>query len=201
MLKNYSLKLKILITAGLISLMPLITMAEDKPVATSTPTKAEVEAAKKQEKKDEISKQVADTINTSSALVSKIQDLEGRVTDRVSILSASSSLSQEAQNKIAAKQKTLDDILTSANDIINNILPKQGTALVNASKPAKALKIFKDEVGKVKAEIIDAHKVLLDIIDLIKKEAKVETSQDGGDNTATSSDATASSTVDDSSSN
>ncbi len=127
--------------------------------------------SKKEQKKEDIKKQLADTIDTCSGLVAKIQDLENRVTDRENILVLDNILAEETKIKLDLIQTKLDTILLAANEEVNNILPKLAAATANSSKPAKPEKDFKKEVNKFKTEIIDAHTLVLQMINLIKRDS------------------------------
>lgn len=185
---------KILVCLVFVFLAPMAAFArESVPEATTTPTKSELEA-KKAEKKDEIRKQLSDTLNVCSALINKIQNLEERVLERESVVISQANLSEETQNEIGLKHKKLEEVLASANQRTNDTLPKLAEAVLDSEKPAKAVQNFKKEVNKIKAELISAHKLVTEIIDLIKKETlKVESKESGDDEVdeaATTSDKT-----------
>jgi hypothetical protein len=196
-----NLKFKKLLVAGIISAMPFVALANEADnseaaviKADATMTKAALEA-KKDERKDNIRKQLNDTIELCSALINKIQNISKRVYEREAIVIGQGNLSLESKEKMDLLKKKLDENLASANDKIENSLPKLAEALVNATKPAKPVKDFRKEVNKVKEEIISAHKLVIEMIDLVKKETiKSETeegeSSDEGE-TATTSEQTA----------
>ena len=157
--------------------MPFAAFAHEAPQAEATTTKSIAEI-KKEEKRQEISKQLTDTINICAALINKIQDLENRVLDRVAILASNGSISKELQDKIDAKQKSLDDVLANANNRVENNLPKLSDAILNATKTAKPVKDFKAEVNKIKADLINSHKLVVELIGLVKTETATTTSDE-----------------------
>ncbi|MDO8493648.1 MAG: hypothetical protein Q7S19_03855 [bacterium] len=164
---------KILLYTTLLFALPFVTLAHaGHDHATTT----------EMQKKDEISKQLEDTINICAALINKIQDLENRVLQRVGILASDGSLSDEVQDQIDAKRESLDEVLVSANDRVNNNLPKLSDLVLNGDKPAKPVKNFKSEVSKIKVDLINSHKLIVEIIELIKKDMLID------DNTATTTD-------------
>lgn len=166
------MKNKILFCLSLLLFVPMISLASE---ATTTPliggqAKSVLEIVQKDEKKEEIRKQLNDTIDLCSALISKIQVLEERVLERVGILVSWGNLSKDSQAKIDEIQKKLDETIASANDRVNNKLPKLAETVMNASKPNKSVAAFKKEVNNIKSEITTAHKLVVDMIFVVKKE-------------------------------
>lgn len=181
-MKGYSLKIKILLIVGLVLLMPSASFAHeghDHEATTTDSVQSSVEAAavkalsenqKKDEKKDNIRKQLNDTIELCSALISKISNLANRVSEREEIIISQGNWTEESKKKLDLLQAELEKTLASANDKIDNSLPKLADTLVNSTKPAKPLKEFRAGVKKVKQDIVTAHKLIIEMIELVKRE-------------------------------
>ena len=162
MIKN----MKLFYIALLVTLvLPLASLAANEPITS------QLEVPKKDEKKEEIRKQINDTVDICGSLINKIQSLAKRIAERKSILVSQDNLSKEAKESIDSKLKEMDEMLAGASDRTNNGLPKLGESLLGSSKPLKVMKDFRKEVNKIKIEIKTAHKLLIEIIDLIKKES------------------------------
>lgn len=170
-MQNNSLKIKIILIAGLLFVTPLAVFADE-----ATTTKSFLEEVQKDEKKEEIRKQLKDTIDLCSALVSKIQNLSKRISEREAILVEQKNLSEKSKDKIDAIQERLDAVLEGANERINDNLVNLAELILDSNKPAKFVKDFRKEVNKVKTELVTARKLVVEMIDLVKKESlQVET--------------------------
>ncbi|MBI3632158.1 MAG: hypothetical protein HY225_01800 [Candidatus Vogelbacteria bacterium] len=172
------MKNKILFIVGLSLSLPLISLAKESdisliPAPEATAATSTIESPKVDNKKDELRKQLTDTINTYSAVVNSLTRLSQRITEREDILTAQNNLSQEAKDNIDAKKRALNDNLTSLNDQINIDLTKEGDLVATSIKPSKKLPGFKKEAYKIKLEIISAHKLLTQIINSVIKESLV----------------------------
>jgi 2C-methyl-D-erythritol 2,4-cyclodiphosphate synthase len=162
------MKYKTLLFAIPLLFLPMISMAEAEVVATTTEV---VEAPKLTEQQEALKKQLADTINIYSATVNSIKRLAGRVVEREAILIEQKNLSEEAQKMLDSKLATLDKKLTNADTVIDTTLTKLADTVVNSAKPATQLRTFKKEANKVKVEIIASHKLITEIIGIVKKES------------------------------
>ncbi len=176
-MQSYSLKFKIAIFVSFFSVLPIISFAyeggEQVPTVKSeaTTTKMSIELARKEEKKADIKRQLDDIIEISSALINKIQNIAKRVAEREEVMLALDNIRDEAREKIDLKQKKLEETLQSANDRATKTLPKLAEAILNIDKPAKLVKDFRKEIKRFKTDITSAHKLVLEIIYLIKKES------------------------------
>lgn len=188
-MKNLSSKFKTLSCIGLLLFMPVISMAAEAASISTTTAKSILEIVQKDEKREEIRKQLNDMIELCAALVSKIQNLEDRVMDRVTVIESLDNLSVDAKTNLDLKKKKLDELLAVANDRVDVNLVKLAESVLNATKPAKAVTAFKKEVNLVKTNITSAHKIVIEMIDLIKKETvkfDMKNEKDGSDTEATS---------------
>lgn len=158
-------------------LQPAISVASDISIpttaaTTSTTTRSILETEQKDEKKEELRKQLNNTIEVVDALANKIQNLARRVAEREDILASQGEISDNAREQLDAKQEKLGGLLASIDDRVNNNLPEIAETLIGARKPTRIAKNFKQEANKTKAEIVAAHKLIIEIINLIKKETQ-----------------------------
>lgn len=191
-MQRFNLKYKILFSSLIFLATPLLSLAEGS-LASTTLSKSDV-------RREEVKKQLDNTIDISNALINKMQTLAKRVENREAILVSLGSLSNESKEKIDLKLRDVDMTLASTSDKVNKNLPKLVETLLGKHKPPRAMKDFRREVNKIRSELISAHKMILETIDLIKKELigpdsktgksdkEKEKIDDENDETATSSD-------------
>lgn len=181
------MKYKLLLCAGFISGLPLISFAATidivKPIVIKATSTAEVRSDAKEVRKEELKKQLGDTIDTYGAIINTIQNLAKRIADREAILGSGGNLTAESKDKIDSKLAEVAKILATADDRTTTNLARLADILVNTTKTTKPLRDFKNETAKIKIEINSAYKLIMEVIDLIKKEPiKAE-----GDNVGTTS--------------
>lgn len=150
------MKNKIIFVAGLSLLLPFISLAK------------EPEASVKANRQEDLKKQLVDTVSVYSAIVNSLERLSQRISDREDILLTRNGLDKAAQETIDSKRKILNDKIAGINGTIEDTLTKSAEAVASSDKPARPLKDFKKEANKIKTEILSAHKLIIEIIKLIK---------------------------------
>jgi len=143
-MENAKLRFKIFLTTGLLLLLPMFSFADVG------------------QRRDEIKKQLDATIAISDELIDKMRDLVQRI-------SLNRDTGDEAKLMLAKAVRALED----ANERTNTKLPRLAKLVLFSARPIQTVKDFRKEVDEIKAEIIFAHKLVVETINLIKTRKEV----------------------------
>lgn len=185
------MKKKLLLITAVFIFLPFVSLADNSESTGQISRPTDATTTIETSKKEELRKQLTDTINTYSAIVNSIQRLSQRVSEREDILVNQQTLGHEDRDAIDSKIENLNSRLEGVSNEVNTSFTKSANDLVESEKPAKPLKEFKKEAGKIKTEIISAHQLITAIIELVKTaslKAEAKSKSVGHDTEASSTD-------------